>query len=250
MNADWKKQLERSYLDKLQVALTDFPAGEIRPSEAPDFIIDANDGTLGIEVTGIYHTQTPGQQPLQAIERLREYVVTRAQAIHESRGGPPLYVNAYFSPNARFSKGGVEACAQQLAALVESIDIRANAYEFDGHRSSRRRSLALPPELSDIRIYQIPGQVERFWSAPGGGFVPECAPNDLQTVLDTKEQLFDTYRSKCERVWLLVVINGFALSASLELPEHTLAAQYPSRFDRVFILENHRNRVWELSLVR
>jgi hypothetical protein len=250
MALDWKKELEWSYVDKLRLALSEFPGGDVCASEAPDFTVDAGDGIYGIEITAIYRTQVPGQQPLQAVERLREYVTTRAQAIHESRGGPPLYVNAYFSPNARLSKGNVEAHAQRLAAFVESIDIRAHAEDFEGYQSSRRRSPGLPPELSDVRIYRVPGQVERFWGAPGGGFVPDCVPDDLQAVLDAKERLVEKYRSRCERVWLLAVINGFALSASVGLPEQTLAARYRSRFDRVFVLENHRNQVWELSLAR
>jgi len=52
----------------------------------------------------------------------------------------------------------------------------------------------------------------------------------------------------CDRLWLLIVVNGFAPSASLELPEQTLAHEYCSRFDRVLVLENHRTKVHELTL--
>jgi hypothetical protein len=246
MTAMWKKDLEVWYVEQLRRALSSFPAGQIVPAEAPDFVVHTANGALGIEVTAIYQQPVSGQLPLQAVERLREYVVQRAQAIHESRGGPPLYLSAYFSPNARLSKSDVEACAEQLAEFVVSIEMPPGS-DMEYEETVRGRG-QLPAEFSALRVYRVPGQVERFWAAPSAGFVPHCTPEDLQAVLDTKSAKVDRYRTNCEHLWLLIAINGFALSASLDVPESTLTARFHSRFDRAFLLENHRSRVWELIL--
>lgn len=247
MTASWKKDLEAWYLEQFRSVCRDFPTGTVEPTEAPDFIIRGDSDTYGIEVTALYRPAETGQQPMQQVERLRKYIVQRAQAIHEARGGPPLYVQAYFSPHARFAKTDVEAFAERLATLVLAADVLVGRdVLLEG--ASCREEARLLADHSYVRVYCVPGQSERFWAAPSAGFVPDCTQDHLQDVLDGKDARITSYRAKCDRVWLLVVINGFAQSTSLELPPHVLAHCFRSRFDRVFVLKNHRSLLHELRL--
>jgi len=107
MTASWKKDLESWYIERLRGVLPDFPLGEVRPAGSPDFTVHGVRETFGIEVTALYRPHVAGQQPMQETERLRSYVVQRAQDVHEARGGPPLSVHACFSPSTQLTRASV-----------------------------------------------------------------------------------------------------------------------------------------------
>ena len=80
------KNRERYYLEALRAALPEVPAGEPLEGEPPDFILQGDDGTLGIEITA-FHLPTPdGQRPYQERQSLKDRIVHRV-----SEGGTRLF---------------------------------------------------------------------------------------------------------------------------------------------------------------
>ena len=51
---DAKKQIERRFLDIVRCGVNDFPPGAITDAERPDFLIQAADRTVGVEITRIF----------------------------------------------------------------------------------------------------------------------------------------------------------------------------------------------------
>jgi hypothetical protein len=56
-----------------------------------------------------------------------------------------------------------------------------------------------------------------------------------------------TWYRGCQELWLVVVNDEFSRGAPVELARTSEGASYAHSFDRVFWLEPHRLRVWELQ---
>ena len=53
LKKDRKKELKTQYLKEARRASAIFPAGNLEPHEKPDFLLHADRGKIGIEVTDI-----------------------------------------------------------------------------------------------------------------------------------------------------------------------------------------------------
>jgi hypothetical protein len=91
----------------------------------------------------------------------------------------------------------------------------------------------------------MPGLSETQVTSTDVVWVREIEAEELQQLLSAKEVRLNSYRQKCAKVWLLIVVNGFRRSSMALKPSTNLGLA--SSFDRVFLLFNF-DSVNELSL--
>jgi hypothetical protein len=103
-----KKEKERWDLDRFLGLLTSFRHGEVIASEGPDFLVDSERGSVGIELTELHRSVPDGVTPGQAQEAMRERVVGRAKELFVAASAEPLYVSC-FSTNQLPSAGAMSS---------------------------------------------------------------------------------------------------------------------------------------------
>ncbi|HEX8708807.1 MAG TPA: hypothetical protein VF723_11235 [Pyrinomonadaceae bacterium] len=240
-----KKQRERWQLETFRASYSDFPPGNITPSEEPDFLIENDGKVIGIELTGIYRPPTADRLPMQASESLMNQVVERARAIYEESGGPALWVSVLFSSFPQLRKSQVSELAAKLARIVSDKNVKVGGsvrIENDWEDTDY-----FPEAFYTINIRHSASLTKGFWSVPTAAFIPQLAADDIQQTIDKKDTLCPTYRKKCQEAWLLIVY-GSALSSTFEMPNDVREHEYRSNFDRVFMCDVFSQVTVELNI--
>jgi hypothetical protein len=241
---DGQKELEKHYLERFKTAYSDFPAGTIRAHEKPDFLIEARDAVVGIEVTELYRSDSDARIPRQASEALRERCIRQAESICRNDARSQLYVSVYFNFSVDLRKSTIPPLSARLAELVQSFDLddyESVVLENDGETNG------FPEEVDSIHIRRLPSVMSGFWNAPDVGWVPDCSSEQIQEVIDKKNSRAIDYRQHCNLIWLVIVIDGFRISSSFNVPKRIRNHHYRSDFDRTFILNNVTPNSFRLS---
>jgi hypothetical protein len=237
-----KKRLERWYLERLERAVPDFPSGTVQDDETPDFVVLSARGTIGVEVTVFHWPPSDGKRPHQEEQALKDRAVAIADMVHTEAGGPALYVTVSFASMISFAKRDLrdqgEAIARAVLDTVAPLSLDDPAVSVPWDR--------LPPGVSHITIRASVNGRDRLWSADAGGWVAPVQPIHIQAVIQRKAAMVSRARAKCDELWLVVVNDEFSRAAPVELSNDSGQAVYDHPFDRLFWLEPHRQRAWEL----
>jgi hypothetical protein len=97
MPVDSKTQDEWQYLHSFKRLCHDFPSGEIRKHEGPDFLIKTVAGhTIGIEIGRVYKDYSKTAE--QSVEATKEAITVAARAYCDNvLKSPPAFVSLYFT---------------------------------------------------------------------------------------------------------------------------------------------------------
>jgi hypothetical protein len=239
-----QKERERHYLERFKTTCSGFPAGTMRAHEKPDFLVEAVEGIVGIELTELYRSDSEARIPRQASEALREQCIRQAETICSNDARSQLYVSVYFSHWIHVRKSAIAALSARLAELVQSANTDVDSsivLENDGETNG------FPEEVDSIHIRKLPSALKGFWNAPSVGWVPDCSSEEIQEVIDKKSRRVIDYLRHCNSIWLVIVIDGFRISSSFNLPKKIRNHHYRSDFDRTFILNNVTPNSFRLS---
>ncbi|MEZ5284331.1 MAG: hypothetical protein R2712_05885 [Vicinamibacterales bacterium] len=237
------KRLERWYLEQLKSELPDFPTGEVEPGESPDFVVREPEGSVGIEITVFHRAPAHGERPHQELQSLKDGVVDLARRMHHESGGPALYVTVFFHEPIAFNKRSAQSVAAAIAGAVSQTAVPSSI--GDGSRSVAWDHL--PDGVVAITIYASVDGADRLWSADAGGWVAPVTANEIDVVLRGKQSMLTIARTKCRRVWLVVVNDVFSRAAPVELSDEARHHLYPYGFNRVFWLDAHAPAITELK---
>ncbi len=236
-----KKAEERRFVEILAEKLDAFPPGKLIDSESPDFLVAGPEGVIGIEVTKIHHADERRQQ-----ESEFRSLVDAACRLYESENAIPLEVKVHFGGNTQFNKRNRDKFARILANLVltnipqpDSWIPLENNWENPGF---------FPYEILGLSIIRLSAFRRNFWSVPSAGFFQEEFAPKIEAIITTKEHAISTYRTDCTGRWLLVVAEGNSASTFFDPSTKTLQHSYSSSFDRIFLVEAFRRKVWELKV--
>lgn len=236
------KYLERWYVEQLRRAIPDFPSGTVQGDESPDFIVQSDQRIVGIEVTAFHWPASEGTRPHQEEQALKDRAVATAVKIHAEAGGPALYVTVYFARPIAFAKRQVREQGESIAravlhsAVPESLEEPPVRVQWD----------RLPSGVSEITIRASVHSRDRLWSADASGWVAPVDSSHIQSVLERKHEMATRAQRKCQELWLIIVNDEFSRGAPVELAVESRQAVYDHPFDRLFWLEPHRERAWEL----
>lgn len=236
-----KKQLELHYLRRFREIFPDFPAGEVIQTEEPDFLVNA----IGIELTRFFVKAPDERRPLQEQEQLRSQVILQSKTLFEKDYGVPLWVSVHFAKWSQLRKNQISELAENLTEIVErnfpnpgesSIEV------FTGDNQDY-----FPKEFASVSVKRPSSLTEGYWSSPDIGFPPKLTSSDVQVELSKKNDRHNTYLQKCEAVWLIIVIDGHAISSFVDnIPEKTRQHGYDFQFNRVFLFRNFEGEIIEL----
>src|SRR5690606_8210529 len=186
-----KKEIEAWQFERFRCQIPDFPVGELILGEEPDFVIRTSTRTIGVELTELYRPREEGQPPLQDAEQLRRRVCARAQCEVEKSGRPPLLVFVSFNATQRLAARRVPHLAEELTNIVSSLNLRAGEDRDVGAEGDTQ--LALPVEVSKLRIWRPPRTMTVTWQPSSVGIVVACEPVHVLPVVSRKEQRLPAY---------------------------------------------------------
>jgi hypothetical protein len=236
------KKAERRYLAHLRALLPDLPPGPARDHEPPDFCLGAGAATLGIELTVFHAPPAPGEREHHERHSLQKRVVTLAARLHREAGGPALYLTATFNPQRPLTKRTVPHVAAALARAVfaqaVSRPVRAPAV--------RIARAALPDEVPHVGVYGSLDGTDALWQAGNAAWVQPVPSAPVQAVIDDKMRGAPEARTRCERLWLVIVNDVGSGAAPAELTDEARHHHYTHAFDRVLWFEPHEPLIVDL----
>jgi len=222
------KELELFYLEKFKENLPDFPKGKIVSDESPDFLVKAPNEIVGIEITGFYRqTSSSTKPPLQQRQSVRHKIMALAKSSYDQKGLPPVFAGVHFDLNFHCRKSEIQPIAKRLVELAEQSSLDSTPERF-----WRRDDI----QLNGIDLLSFKKwKAESYWDAPLGSFVPTISPEQIQNIFDEKNALCNEYRMKCDKTWLVIVMNRFDPASFSLISEATLENKYSHSFDAAFL---------------
>lgn len=191
---DRKKRLEKYYTEEARRAHPPFPKGELVPHEKPDFLLNLDAGTIGIEVTELCR-----EGPRAEAGRLGK-VPEKAKARYTRlAGAEPVNVSLAFSRHA------ANVSFERLTnSLVDFVYARRNSRGI-----SRVRDL--PEGYCHIGIHAPFERIDPTGHWHGvRSFDTVVAPKQLleSRIAEKNARLWE-YRFAAPEVWLLIVNDRF-----------------------------------------
>jgi len=243
-----QKEREWAHLLRFKESCPFFPVGKIEATERPDFIVHTSNGLLGIEHTEIFQPGPPHGGSIQAQERLREYIVSRAENLYSENERGPVRVDVLFNPGIEIQKEDTIDIAEALASFVEESLPRSGQTAWLNPTLEGRQ--AFPPEVALIHIHRDQSYEASSWYAKSIGFPPVISSKDIEEKIGAKESKLDDYRTRCSAVWLLLVAAEYKIASTVELERSVWEHRYATEFDRVFFFWNFRRSFRELKLAK
>ena len=241
-----KKEKETIYLNRFRESFLEFPSGEIEACENPDFLIHAETGRIGIEVTRLYRRTPANKSPLQEQEGLRRLILDRARQLYESQARPHIQVTVHFNTQYRLRKRDVESTAKDVVSLVlEYIPEQNSFISLEENENNMER---WPETLARVSIRRSSDFTKTTFSSPDAGFVPKLDPELIQSAINQKNCRCPVYRKHCSKVCLLIVVDGLAISSAFTIESEITKHAFVASFDRVFLFENCEKNVFELTI--
>ena len=220
--------------------------GNVEFPDKPDALIDRGNHLLGIEHTRIFGEKRPGYD-LRSFEHITNQIVSRAQNIFESTREEHLWVEVYFDTEQQLSKADHVAVPQELAEIVAQFvppvgsDHRLDAWRF------RAKGRNFPHAVKSIWINHRPEWGSPAWNVPRSTIVPELSVDTVQQHISGKEEKISVYRQRCSRIWLLLVVEGFAPSSHWGIDRFPFEHAFEFSFDKVFLYHQFAAETWELA---
>ena len=238
-----KKEVERARLMQLRAIYARFPEGEIEDHERPDFLLRGRD-VLGIEVTGLHSDRGIADRRAEGAWRR---AIDDARAEYKRDNLSPCHVIIeWHGPPTRSREGGTRT-SRSIAATVEQIIAatrdREVHIEYSGHGG-----IQLPNGVERMDVQRVHDWAEGFWDFKQGAVVPTWSPSFIQAAINKKEQLFDRYREKCDRVWLVLLAEHDYASSWGEHTDSSRANVYVTRFEHVLVFRTLSGQVTELQV--
>jgi hypothetical protein len=238
------KQLESEHLELFRLLSGQLPAGEVRESESPDFLIIGPESTLGIEHTRVFRPGNDASTPIRALDGNAADIVALAEKKAMAADLPPLWVKLFFSQSiplrsaerAAIADAVVETIAASLPSVGETVEL-----EYRG-----RLSAPHPREVDQIIVCRQPERTVQSWRRADAAEIALDTRAEFQSAIESKSKLLEQYREKCDRCWLLIASEFMRPSQAIAPNEATLAHCYQSNFERVYFLDCTERHVTRL----
>lgn len=228
------KDRERRYLDCLFHARPELRSGNVQSTEAPDFLMDAPSGTIGIEITEYVELPVVGRPHAMEQSGLREVVVTLARSSYEGSGGPPLHVNVSFAQHPPLTKRRARELAMELAEFLAHS--RSQLISYTQSRFLDDVTTELFPEIIGISAIQVPDISYSGWVTGDAGWVWHAGEYEVTRIVRAKEPKLLAYRTRCTSAWLLIAFDLYASGDAIPAPKDPPDFELETGFDKVFCL--------------
>jgi hypothetical protein len=235
-----KKQRERFLLDRFLEHQGIKPT-RIVPEESPDFLIDLEGRTVGIELTELFirrnksevHPELAEKSLLKRIESNADRIMSRAREIYVGARNPPVLSTIDISDQITLDKKKGDKIAGLIADQIQSMSLQnSHAVKWSSIEEENEEH----PLLGLVNFIHTVRVPERFahWTVVKAGLVATLTPEYLQVEIEKKAKKINTYRKKAEEIWLLIVADLTQLSQKFSVPTGFAICSVSSPFTRTF----------------
>ena len=241
-------QEEYSAVNVLKEKFKDFPKGELKKSESPDFIVADGSKIIGIETTQAVHSEKDKQVsseritftdlvigklvPLLPFHFSLSVTLDKTKPIRKSNRNEIANLVAIFcSTEFRNIKNGTGEGVENIEFDIEgSPEFIKNDMLANGYRN-------LPEGVASIDIFRFDQHGSSYNSASEAAAIPTFSKERLDKALIDKENKLSSYQV-CDEYWLIIWqgggITGYFEEIDFETPISTA-------FDKVFIVRSFDN---------
>jgi len=215
-----KKRVEWAYVEEARRASSVIPDGNLVAHERPDFLLYADDRTIGIEVTELCRQNPRAEGAMLA--RVADRARHRYNALAPN---DPVQVSASFAP--RREEPRLSALVDGLVDFVWSHNAEDKCFNWNDHD--------LPEGYCYVAIH--PAQEHLAHWRTFGVFDTTLAPRELVAAqIAEKQARLPDYRNAVPENWLLLVNDRFLGAGEVYVREDQ-ARQWEFAFDfeRVFL---------------
>lgn len=259
-NQEKKDKREWDVMRLFRSSYSLFPVGKLEKSESPDFILYAESGIIGIELTELKYERKDKEFNLRAHEDFLSEIMAGAQEIFESQSDFKLVVDVHFTndlgpalslkqdgcSNMLMQQGLIEA----IAHIVKENTPEATGIKYTIDRTSKYGYLNLPSKIESISIKNVTGRFKSgLWYAGISTKVKPLSVASVSQRLVAKNEKLRLYSPICNQYWLIIIQNSFLMSSyyNPSTAREALRHLYKSDFDKVFVFERSEGQV---SLLR
>jgi hypothetical protein len=246
-----KEQRERLQLECLTRNYTHFPAGAIICGDPPDpdFIVQNESGSIGIELTEFLLGSSPDLgSPVRRNESDHEGILSEACGLYAQRGLPAVSVRVSWLNHSPLKRLRRQQISHEIAEIA-AANLPQPGFRVELENTGLPRSL-VPEEMASITIAGFTRLNRNDWSAAAAGYVVSLKPKDIIEMISLKEPKLAGYKRICSDVWLVCVVEGFRPSSlagpKLAVMDHV----YETGFAKVLLLRCFEGRVLELKVAK
>jgi hypothetical protein len=249
MTSARQKTDEQVHFELFKELLNECPMRLPRHDDNPDFLVEREGRTIGIEHAEFYRRRTPSSKrpydPAE-LEGIQQGIVRKARELYMEEANPPVSVKVWFDPGMKrtpLAGGRPKTIAAELSQFVAAWACTdPSPYADFGVGGADTTPIA------EITILGIT-RAGSTWSKENPSLVGPASVSELQRTIDEKGTKYDVYRQKCDECWLLIAANRFnpAQGTDFSRDDSSLRHSYKSRFDRIFFLEFGHRELFELN---
>jgi hypothetical protein len=254
-----KKESERRILERARAICPFFPAGETKSSECPDFRIETDGGSVGIEVTRLFRL------PMETQAFHREVVSVAQETFHELQEAQSVFVNVDFLSDEqceRENRKGWDRLVDKktgskkhklASSLTDFVSGHVRAGTFgtfqDREMDGQFHADTLPTGFEVIHVSPTP--IQTPWRCFESANMPLDEGQlyaDLHSTIAKKTEKLRNYPMNAVAIpiWLLIY-SGPSLTESVWVPPTISEWSFSSDFDKVLLLSIEKARVFEIA---
>lgn len=238
-----KKQFQLYHLNNFKNSCRFFPQGKIIESEKLDFLIRDGAKILGIEHTVIYEEKNAYGVIPKEQDSLKNAVLHSAQEIYKAKYKDPLLISVLFDERIKLGRKKVN----ELGKIIAEIAAYNSKIDFGRMFCINDNNAELPDEILEIILHKFESTKSVNVNNPKCVWVKTLGPNELKNRIFKKETLITEYRSECDEIWLLMVVDKFDPASIFDVSEDAKNYIYETAFDKLFLFNNYAGEYFELK---
>jgi hypothetical protein len=244
--ADNKKARERQFLEEFSINYPEFPAGKIVDSESPDFLIEQGTKIVGIEIVDFIRGQNKGESAERRNEILWKKIANEARSKFEAKFSAPLLVHFFWNNRYILRQSETSQLADSALGIIEK-HIPENLFESVHVGSDEFDDILLEKVCHSITVWRVRNEKQSLWSFISSGWT-EVQTNEIQYLLDSKNDKVPEYLKSCDTVWLIIVADGRYISSNIDITSAAISNAYNTLFEHVFVYDRISKGVFPLRL--
>src|SRR5207302_1024302 len=102
----------------------------------------------------------------------------------------------------------VEKIAECLVSLIKAIGVSEEKVRVDQWEADRHLRGVLPAAVREFWYRRVGTPGLSCWGPVRAGAVPQVSVDRIQAKIDEKQSRVSDYISRCDELWLLIVVCG------------------------------------------
>ena len=144
-----RQKLHERFLLEQFIAASKIDAQIVDEREAPDFIVQAGNARVGVEVTELFISHGGKRSTAQAQEAISSQIAEKAQRLYQATGGPPAHVSLCFGPRRDLRGLNRDKTARTLCDFV--LNLNLSLWQRVDWRPEESDNM-LPDEISFVHV--------------------------------------------------------------------------------------------------